>query len=463
MRGAALLGGVAVAVGASAAALHPLAAIGIVLGIAAIAWVFSSALNATLAFIIVLVLRPADHFPALAAMQPAKVIGVIAILSWLIAKLLRGDTRLPRSPYGKWMLALTGGVMLSATMSTNPSASWELFADVFIKLLVMFGLVVHLVDTKQKAAKFYLSLAMCTVALALLAIQVRVSGLATIDGNRAGLVGLLGDPNDLALVLIIYVPFFTELVLGTRGLRRLPWVILLTILVAGIFATVSRGGALGLMAALAFTCYDRGRLRTRLLVAPALVALVAGMLLLAGVNDRTSGGLVVGRLDESAQGRLEMWQSGVRMTVNNPIFGVGFGQFPQNYQTYARNPVQWEPRDAHNSFIKAAAETGLVGFIPFMALVFLTFRFGHRIRKLDSPEDSPVERAVGRSMFASMLGFCVAAFFLSQCWSWFMFILFAQAAAIHRIWNAEPDTSDEHPHCNLGTMPASQWSHEDAE
>ena len=454
MRGAALLGGVAAAVGVSAVAFHPVAGVGIVLGIAIVAWALSSALNATLAFIIVLVLRPADHFPVLAAMQPAKVVGVIAILSWLISKLFKGDMKLPSVPQGKWMVALTVGIMLSATFSTNPRASWELFFDVFIKMLVMFGLVVFLVNTKQQAAKFQLSLALCTVALALLAIHLRSSGLATIEGNRAGLVGLLGDPNDLALVLVMYVPLFAELVVSARGLQRLVSVIFLTILVFGIFATVSRGGALALMAALTVTWYDRGPLSMRLLLVPAIGALVVGMLLLAGVNERTSGVIEGGELDASAQGRLDMWQSGVRMTVRHPLFGVGFGEFPDNFLAYSRDPVVWEPRDAHNSFIKAAAETGVVGFVPFMALVLLTFRVGRRIRKLDSPEDSPTERAVRRSVFPSMVGFCVAAFFLSQCWSWFMFIQFAQAAAIDGLWKPAPEALEPDQEPNFGIMRA---------
>ncbi len=452
MRSTALLGGLAVAVGASAVALHPMAAVGIVLGVAAVVWILSNALNATLAFIVVLVLRPADHFPALAAMQPAKVIAVVAILSLVVTKLFHSDMRLSRAPQGKWMLALAGGVLLSSIMSTYPSASLELFADVFIKMLVMYGLLVHLVTTKGQAVRLHLALAMCTVGLALLAVYVRTSGLATVEGNRAAIVGLLSDPNDLALILLVYVPLFAELSLGTRGLRRLGSSLMLAILVAGIMATVSRGGVLGLMAALAFTFYDRGSLSLRLVLVPSIAALMLGMLLLAGVNERSSGAYRPGELDESAQGRLDMWASGVRMAVHNPVFGVGFGQFAENYQGYARNPVQWEPRDAHNSFVKAAAETGVVGFIPFMALVFLTFRVAYHRRKADVPEDSPIERAVRRSVFPSMVGFCVAAFFLSQCWSWFLFILFAEAATLYEIWKPEPASpaSDE----DVGTMRA---------
>lgn len=452
MRHTALLGGLAVAVGASAAALHPMAAVGLVLGVAAIVWILSNALNPTLAFIVVLVLRPADHFPALATLQPAKVIGVVAVLSLVITKLFHSDLRLSRAPQGKWILALTGGVLLSSIMSSNPTASLELFGDAFIKMLIMYGLLVHLVTTKAQSVRLNLALALCTVGLALLAIYVRSSGLATIEGNRAAIVGLLSDPNDLALLLLVYVPLFAELSLGSRGISRLGWGLLLAILVAGVFVTVSRGGALGLMAALAFTFYDRGSLSLRIFLVPAIAAVVIGMLLLAGVNDRESGAYKHGELDESAQGRLDMWASGMRMTLHNPVFGVGFGQFPDNFQSYARAPVVWGQRDAHNSFIKAAAETGLVGFIPFMALVVLTFRVAYHRRKADEPEDTPMERAVRRSLFPSMVGFCVAAFFLSQCWSWFLFILFAQSATMYEIW--KPDPKQLHPSQDVGTMHA---------
>jgi len=452
VRGAALLGGVAVALGASAVALHPMAALGIALGIAAVAWVLSNALNATLAFIVVLVLRPADHFPVLESMQPAKLVGLVAIFSWLITRLLRGDARVSRAPQGKWMLALTVGLALSSTMSTNPAASWKLFTEVFVKMLIMYGLVVHLVSAKPQAVRLHVSLALCTVGLALAAIDVRLSGLATVEGNRAGLVGLLGDPNDLALVLLIYVPLFVELALDARGLLRLFGITMFGILVMGLLATVSRGGALGLVVALGCTLYDRGRLSIRLLAAPTVAAVIVGMLVLAGVNDRSSGALTPGQLDDSALGRLDMWQSGIRMLAHNPVFGVGFGQFPDNYQTYARNPVHWEARDAHNSFVKAAAETGLVGFIPFMALVLLTIRTAYRGRKAVVPDDTPMERAVRRSLFPSMIGFCVAAFFLSQCWSWFLFILFAEGAVAQEIWR--PPAAQSKEPGDLGTVPA---------
>jgi len=437
VRGAALLGGVAALVGASAVVLHPSAALGIAMGVAVVVLILSNPLNATLAFIVVLIVRPADHVPALEAMQPAKIIGAVAILSWLVSRLMKGKMRLSRAPQAKWMLALAVAVVLSAVASTDPAESWKFFGEVFIKMLIVFFLLIHLVDTKSQAARLQLSLGFATVALAIYAIHIRLSGLATVEGNRAGLVGLFEDPNDLALVLLLSVPIFVELVLNGRGLRRLAWTVPLGILVFGIFATVSRGGALGLLAVMGAHFYDRGGLAMRAMLAPALTLTVVGLLLVAGVNERSSGSFQSGELDASAEGRLDMWQSGIRMAAYNPIFGVGVAMFPDNYQRYARNPVDWGPRDAHNSFTKAAGETGIVGFVPFMALILWTLRVGYRYRKAEVPSDTPTQRAVRRSLFPSIVGFCVAGFFLSQCWSWFLFILFAQGTAIYEVWKPQ--------------------------
>jgi hypothetical protein len=51
-----------------------------------------------------------------------------------------------------------------------------------------------------------------------------------------------------------------------------------------------------------------------------------------------------------------------------------------------------------------------------------------------------------------MVGFCVAAFFLSQCWSWFLVILFAQAATMYEIWS--PDAERSHSDDAVGVAQA---------
>ena len=436
MRAAGVLGGLAIVAGSAAGAIHPLAAIGVVLGVVAIVWVLSSPFNATLAFLIVLIARPADLLPGLEVLKPAKLLAISALGLWLLGKLLREDLTISRAPHGKWMVALGVAVLLSTLMSSHPAASMALFTDSFVKILIMYALVVHLVDDKERAVKLHVTLSLCTTGLALYALHEKITGVAMVEGSRAGFVGLLGDPNDLALVLVMYVPFLMEAALATTGVRRSLLAVQLLILVAGLVSTLSRGGLLGLAAAMALVFHDRGSLKQRVLPAVFAVVAVFGAAQVAGVAERASGRTQEEGIDESAQARLDAWKAGGRMVMRHPLLGVGFGRFSDNYEAYVADAVIWGKLETHNSYIKVASETGALGFVPFMMLVGLTLRGGYRLRKRRL-DDTGMERAVRRAMLPAMCGFCICAFFLSQSWSWFFFIMFAQGAAMHDVWSLE--------------------------
>ena len=64
-------------------------------------------------------------------------------------------------------------------------------------------------------------------------------------------------------------------------------------------------------------------------------------------------------------GRLEPYIDGVKIIMNNPIIGVGFG----NYQNVAAS-IYDHP---HNSFLEIYSELGILGFIIFTLLVSLLF------------------------------------------------------------------------------------------
>ena len=96
----------AAALGATAA-LHPLAPAGLVLGLALGAWVLASPYRALMGFMLVLMLRPADLYPALAALQPAKFLALGALGLWLLERLLRRDRSWPTTRLDRWMVALT--------------------------------------------------------------------------------------------------------------------------------------------------------------------------------------------------------------------------------------------------------------------------------------------------------------------------------------------------------------------
>jgi hypothetical protein len=76
-------------------------------------------------------------------------------------------------------------------------------------------------------------------------------------------------------------------------------------------------------------------------------------------------------------------------------------------------------------------------------LVGLTFRTAWRLRKVADREAHPLARAALRAALPATAGFCWMTFFLSQCWSWYFYILFAQVAAMGRLHGVDREAPRE--------------------
>ncbi len=76
--------------------------------------------------------------------------------------------------------------------------------------------------------------------------------------------------------------------------------------------------------------------------------------------------------------RLAHWVAGLRMFAAHPLLGVGAGNYDNAYARY-EVPGWLEPLgQAHNYYINAAAETGLLGLAAFLAIAALALLVGWR-------------------------------------------------------------------------------------
>lgn len=386
-------------------------------------------------FILILLTRPADFVPALAVFQPAKIAAFGALSIFLATRLLDGKISWARVPQNRALLFFAGAAFLSGLLGSNPTASRIVYFDAFAKILILYFLIVNLVDTWSRAIVVEYALLAGAVFLSLYAISQRLTSTDLIEGSRAAAVGLLGDPNDLAFTLMMAVPFA---LLATRETRRFPRLIhlaLLATLLAGVAVTQSRGGILALGAALYFLF--RHRFKSRLVLVGVMVVAILGIAVASGLGARES--YDPSGADASATGRLDAWKAGARMVIAHPLLGVGFDQFVANYFTYVQNPVEWVARTAHNTFVLAAAETGLAGFVPFMAIIAVTARDALNLERHPGP--AGLGRALRQSQLARLCAILVAAFFLSQTWNWFLYIVIALTAAIARVSRIESEAS----------------------
>ncbi len=137
------------------------------------------------------------------------------------------------------------------------------------------------------------------------------------------------------------------------------------VLVAGILVTVSRGAYVS--TCLSMVLFFGVLLLHRTYRLPSLVFLVA--ILGAGAYFLLHSSSVEARLGRmlAGAGRLEddtriiMWRAALRIWQDDVLVGAGPGHYDYRFREYRPGDVQLRPHWAHNDYINALAEWGVVG------------------------------------------------------------------------------------------------------
>ena len=227
-------------------------------------------------------------------------------------------------------------------------------------------------------------------------------------------LGFLNDPNDLAQAIVMCLPLLWVLVKKGALFRNLFIVWLPSIaMVYGILLTNSRGAILGAASLLIFGFHRAlGTFRTLLAMAGL------GMVVLAGVVGGSRG---FSSNEASAADRIDFWYDGIVMFRHSPIFGVGFGNFTDHTDL-----------TAHNSFVLAFAELGILGFFFWCALLVVAFRLcGQTISQAGADSDYARLATLIR---ASLTGFLVCGWFLSRTYQATLFLMLGMAIACWYCW-----------------------------
>lgn len=266
----------------------------------------------------------------------------------------------------------------------------------------------------------------CMVAL--VALYNKSSGIGLVEGTRVTigreLGSVLGDPNDLALVLLFPAGFSLSLLLNQNGLAgRILGAVGFVLVAAAIIATQSRGGLLGICAVSGIFAWQRVQSKTVLILCGTLALLV--LFAAAGISDRASGGAAESGVDASAMGRLYAWQAAWGMALAHPLIGVGLSNFYYNYFFYSPH---WDGLNhaVHSTWFGVLAETGFVGLTLFVGMVAVTlYRAWHC--RLDGMPPAVVTAMQG--VMASMVGFVISGSFLTQGFTWPIYLELSLAVA----------------------------------
>jgi O-antigen ligase len=155
--------------------------------------------------------------------------------------------------------------------------------------------------------------------------------------------------------------------------------LLLFIVGYAIFDLGSRSSLLGLLVCILLYVYPLKRKSFLLATFSILVFynFFSGIFSFIGESTITDNEVLNKRLNESVEEidpRVPIWNSGLRMALDNPIGGVGVGNEGERFFDYKDTDFETEDRMAlHNSFLTFFAELGIIGLVLFLRFLYLIF------------------------------------------------------------------------------------------
>jgi len=340
------------------------------------------------------------------------------------------------------LLALTALMVPAGLFGNWPGGSVDLLTKVWAPSLLFYFIVVSLGRGLAGVRTVMSSMAWSVVAVAIQGTYMSHS----LGGRlQVGHV-TLGNPNDLAAVLLFGLPFCAWYVLGSG--RPLILRVVMAIMSAGALVMLLRTGSrMGLLAMLwlgaTLLIIARGRLRL-LLAVVALGTGVAAIFLLPeahqqryetmvdnhveGAQNNPSAQTAIG----SSQARWALFLHSLQVTAQHPLLGVGPGNFTGANADITRRTgpgVSWQV--THNSYTQVSSECGIPAAIIFIWLIYTCLRTTNRLRKdMEVRPELRVHAPMAFWIFISLSAYAFCAMFGCFVYGYQFPLLIAIAASL---------------------------------
>ncbi|WP_276755270.1 O-antigen ligase family protein [Pseudoalteromonas marina] len=372
-------------------------------------------------------------------LMPLKIPKMLALASLLaiawhlfISKLLKPHWSSTHLVFVIWFVWLTVCVF----SASNKGMAIEYWTGVLVKVFIMVFAISWWLTRFSHFSLVRMGIMISGISVALVALSNKMNGIGLVEGTRVTISreyrSQLGDPNDLSLVLMFPVSFLAAELFdkGANKYRRLFAAVGLLLAISGVIATQSRGGLLGIAAILSFFLYQK--VKNPLVVGLCAAVAMLAMMVFAGIGDRQSGGAAEDGVDASAMGRIYAWQAAINMALSNPLTGVGVDNFYVNYYFYSPH---WDGKNhaVHSTWFQVLGETGFVGIGIFVLLIASIYRSLSRVYFINALNPNDQVAVNANALKAGLIGFMVAGTFLTQAFTWPLYIILALTIALEKI------------------------------
>jgi len=349
----------------------------------------------------------------------------------------------------------------SALFAYQGDAAWGGVADVFRWLVIYFLISRILTNPWRLRFALFLLLAL-HLKMAQFAIRDyfaqrafgRSDAFLSAHGVGAGSASFFGNAGDFGVAMCVIWALAASLFFGeTKKGPRIFFGVCFALFFMAIIVCGSRGAVLGAAAAAVMTLAKNPKRIGGMVMILVLLITTAYFLPEASKQRMLSG--MHWETDETATIRIGLWKAGLRMFQDNPVFGVGLGNFPQTFATRYYDPstkrsyasAEWVP---HSIYIQALSELGVTGSLPLLAILFLFFRLNgltrKRLQTIGFGNRRNFEYRLSLGLDLALVAYLVSGAFLTVLYYPHLWILLGFSVALHTAClNKRPETSVAQP------------------
>lgn len=375
-----------------------------------------------------------DVIPGGPAFSVTKLIGMLLALSWLATIATRSDSR------ADFFSEHPGAVYLLGVFAawTGISALWATDAGEALTSASRFGLnflLFPIVFTALRQKRHVTWLAWTFVGGALLS---AAFGFVVPQPTEEGrLAGAVGEANELASVLVAAFAVAVGIAIATTRspAMRTAALAAAALCVGGVFYSLSRSGLLALMLVALAGVLVAGRWRGRAAVAALLVAAVGVVWFTSFATPQVRDRIT--RVEGGA-GRVDLWRIGWRMAEQEPLLGVGAGNFQTSSPRFLLEPgalvrddfVLDRPKQTHNIYLQTLAELGIPGLLLLLAIIAFSIACAARAARLFREQGDVRLEVLTWAFLVATVGVLATDFFQSEQYSKQLWLLLALGPAL---------------------------------
>lgn len=330
-------------------------------------------------------------------------VGIATLIGWMLNGF--GSPKVgPGRSIVRALLFFAAWMALSSTQAIDKDVAYATLQPL-MKFVMPFLIGVTILDTERRS---FTMLWIIVLAMGYVSFEMNLEYWRGYNIAGEGFGGM--DNNCFGVALVSTIGPAIALGLGAKTwYERLGAAACVALILHTTLLTFSRGAMVGLLV-VGTTAFVIMPKRPKYLAVLALVGLLA--LRLTGPQLMARYATTVAESEErdgSAESRLDLWRDCIKLAMENPVFGIGPGNFP----VVAASLGYTAGKQAHSVWMQQLAETGIPGALALVLVFSLSVVKLWPLAYQRLTDENRSQVAVASGLIMSIVGFGVAGQFVS--------------------------------------------------